>query len=117
MSMRKYLLASATVVLATGLAGPPASAQTINVLTAGSQNMLDYITDYLGPLFEEQNPGVTVRAASTGPGAAGYVVDHAERLAPEQEVDICLPASALHLYPESTERSNATIVFPDPTSP
>ena len=71
MSMRKYLLASATAVLVAGLAGPPASAQTINVLTAGSQNMLDYITDYLGPLFEEQNPGVTVRAASTGPGAAG----------------------------------------------
>ena len=39
----------------------PASAQTLNVATAGDQNMVDYIKDYLGPLFEKSHPGVKVR--------------------------------------------------------
>ena len=70
--MRRVALTRASVAigLAIGMAGA-VQAQTINVLTAGSQNMVDYVTDYLGPLFEEQNPGVTVRAAGTGPGDAG----------------------------------------------
>jgi ABC-type uncharacterized transport system YnjBCD substrate-binding protein len=33
--------------------------------------MVDYITDYLGPMFEKDNPGVRVRAVGTGPGDAG----------------------------------------------
>jgi ABC-type uncharacterized transport system YnjBCD substrate-binding protein len=50
----------------------PASADTVlNVVTAGDQNMVDYINDYLGPKFEESHPGVTVRAVGTGPGDAG----------------------------------------------
>ncbi|MFN4153825.1 MAG: extracellular solute-binding protein [Paracoccaceae bacterium] len=49
----------------------PLAAQTLNVVTAGDTNMVDYINDYLGPLFEEQNPGVTVRALGTGPGDGG----------------------------------------------
>jgi ABC-type uncharacterized transport system YnjBCD substrate-binding protein len=56
------------------VAAAGASAQqrvTLNVMTAGDQNMVDYITDYLGPLFEKQNPGVRVRAVGTGPGEAG----------------------------------------------
>jgi putative spermidine/putrescine transport system substrate-binding protein len=53
-------------------ASAPAGAQTVlNVATAGDQNMVDYINDYLGPKFEEANPGVTVRAVGTGPGDAG----------------------------------------------
>src|SRR5258708_37159597 len=44
---------------------------TLNVMTAGDQNMVDYVTDYLGPMFEKQNPGVTVRSVGTGPGDAG----------------------------------------------
>ncbi len=70
--MRRVALTRASIAigLAIGMAGA-VQAQTINVLTAGSQNMVDYVTDYLGPLFEEQNPGVTVRAAGTGPGDAG----------------------------------------------
>ena len=67
---RAYLTASAAIV-AVGLVAGSASAQTLNVITAGSQNMVDYVNDYLGPLFEEQNPGVTVRVAGTGPGDAG----------------------------------------------
>lgn len=66
---RRTFLASTAVLSAT-----PALAQqrvTLNVLTAGDQNMVDYITDYLGPMFQRQNPGVTVRALGTGPGDAG----------------------------------------------
>jgi ABC-type uncharacterized transport system YnjBCD substrate-binding protein len=50
----------------------PASAQTVlNVATAGDQNMVDYIKDYLGPMFEKKNPGVKVVAVGTGPGDGG----------------------------------------------
>jgi putative spermidine/putrescine transport system substrate-binding protein len=64
----------ATALVAGALAsGTPALAQqrTLNVITAGDQNMVDYVTDYLGPMFERQNPGVRVRAVGTGPGDAG----------------------------------------------
>jgi hypothetical protein len=30
--------------------------QTLNVATAGDQNMVDYIKDYLGPMFEKSHP-------------------------------------------------------------
>lgn len=62
----------ASVAFVAGLGGTAASAETIlNVATAGDQNMLDYVTDYLGPMFEKQNPGVKVRGVGTGPGDAG----------------------------------------------
>lgn len=67
-----FLLAAALAPVALA---PPAQAQqqrvTLNVMTAGDQNMVDYITDYLGPLFQRRHPGVTVRAVGTGPGDAG----------------------------------------------
>jgi putative spermidine/putrescine transport system substrate-binding protein len=92
MFRRSLLLASAAI----GAAGPlPASAQqrvTLNVLTAGDQNMVDYITDYLGPMFQRQNPGVTVRAIGTGPGDAGsqriWERLEAQRRAGTQAVDV-----------------------------
>jgi len=63
------LAAASVMVLATTSA---ARAETVlNVVTAGSENMVDYVTDYLGPMFEEQNPGVTVNVTGTGPGDAG----------------------------------------------
>jgi ABC-type uncharacterized transport system YnjBCD substrate-binding protein len=46
-------------------------AQTLNVVTAGDQNMVDYVNNYLGPKFEAMNPGVKVKAVGTGPGDAG----------------------------------------------
>ena len=50
----------------------PALAQTtLNVVTAGDQNMVDYVNNYLAPKFEAMNPGVKVRAVGTGPGDAG----------------------------------------------
>src|SRR2546427_1591492 len=66
------------VALAAIAIGRPAAAQptgqqraTINLVTAGDQNMVDYVKDYLGPMFEKDHPGVTVRAVGTGPGDAG----------------------------------------------
>ena len=43
----------------------PALAQqkaTLNLVSAGDQNMVDYVKDYLAPMFEKEHPGVTVRA-------------------------------------------------------
>jgi putative spermidine/putrescine transport system substrate-binding protein len=57
--------------LAASLIALPAGAQTLNVATAGDQNMVDYIKDYLGPMFEKTHPGVKVVAVGTGPGDAG----------------------------------------------
>ena len=57
---------------AVAFAGQAASADTVlTVASGGSENMVEYVTDYLGPLFEAQNPGVTVRVVGTGPGDSG----------------------------------------------
>jgi len=92
MLRRSLLLSSASIGATAAL---PAFAQqrvTLNVLTAGDQNMVDYITDYLGPLFQRQNPGVTVRAIGTGPGDAGsqriWERLEAQRRANAQSVDV-----------------------------
>lgn len=61
-------LASVTVLL--GLAAPVSAAE-LTVITAGDQNMVDYVNQYLAPLFEKQYPGNTVRVVGTGPGDAG----------------------------------------------
>ena len=61
-----------SVALALGTMSGAARAQvTLNVISGGSQNMVDYVTDYLGPLFEKQNPGVKVSVVGTGPDDAG----------------------------------------------
>jgi ABC-type uncharacterized transport system YnjBCD substrate-binding protein len=62
------------------VAGGPALGQTLTVITAGDQNMVDYVNEYLAPKFESENPGVTVRAVGTGPGDAGSQLIY-ERLA------------------------------------
>ncbi len=72
MKANRFIGTAAAVILAVGFAGATAQAQTnLNVATAGSQNMVDYVTDYLGPMFEKANPGVKVRAVGTGPGDSG----------------------------------------------
>lgn len=73
MTSKTWVWALAGAALAVAPMAPhKAAAETVlNVATAGDQNMLDYITDYLGPMFEKQNPGVKVRAVGTGPGDAG----------------------------------------------
>ena len=61
-----------SIAIALGSLCTAAQAQTtLNVISGGSQNMVDYITDYLGPLFEKQNPGVKVSVVGTGPDDAG----------------------------------------------
>ena len=61
-----------SIALALGTMTSAAHAQvTLNVISGGSQNMVDYVTDYLGPLFEKQNPGVKVSVVGTGPDDAG----------------------------------------------
>ncbi|MCZ4280210.1 extracellular solute-binding protein [Kiloniella laminariae] len=66
----------------------PAQAEEVvlNVVTAGAQNMLDYVTDYLGPKFEESHPGVKVRAVSTGAGSAGSQAIY-EKLSAQKDQD------------------------------
>jgi ABC-type uncharacterized transport system YnjBCD substrate-binding protein len=65
------LLPAAAFALA-GAFGPGAAAQTtLNVVSAGDQNMVDYVNNYLAPKFEAMNPGVKVRAVGTGPGDSG----------------------------------------------
>ncbi len=73
MTSRRFLLAGAAAAV-FALAGAPAGAQqkiNLNVVTAGDQNMVDYVKDYLAPMFEKANPNVTVKAVGTGPGDAG----------------------------------------------
>ena len=72
MKINRLLSAAAVVAFASAIVAPPVKAETIlNVATAGSQNMVDYVTDYLGPMFEQMHPGVKVRTVGTGPGDAG----------------------------------------------
>ncbi|HHY46351.1 MAG TPA: extracellular solute-binding protein [Firmicutes bacterium] len=55
------------------LGGPMLAAErvTINLVTAGDQNMVDLFQNELGPEFSKANPGITVRVVGTGPGDAG----------------------------------------------
>ena len=68
----RYLTMPLALAGAIGLTVPAASAETVlNVASGGSENMVEYVTDYLAPMFESQNPGVKVRVTGTGPGDAG----------------------------------------------
>lgn len=64
-------LASLALAAACAVALPAAAQTTLNVVTAGDQNMVDYVNTFLAPRFEKLNPGVTVKAVGTGPGDAG----------------------------------------------
>src|SRR6478735_6459450 len=66
--MKSRLIALAS---ALAFAGAAVAQTTLNVVTAGDQNMVDYVNNYLAPKFEAANPGVTVRAVGTGPGDGG----------------------------------------------
>lgn len=57
--------------LAALMAASPLAAQTLNVASAGDQNMVDYVKDYLGPMFEKAHPGVKVVSVGTGAGDSG----------------------------------------------
>src|SRR5215469_9685736 len=65
------ILIAALLALVLGTSVPAQQNATLNLVTAGDQNMVDYVKDYLGPMFEKEHPGITVRAVGTGPGDAG----------------------------------------------
>ena len=69
--MRFRLMLAAAVTAAFAVSAPVSAQITLNVVTAGDQNMVEYVTNYLGPKFEAMNPGVKVRAVGTGPGDSG----------------------------------------------
>ena len=69
--IRRHLLAASCGFALLAGTGSLRAETVLNVVTAGDQNMVDYINDYLGPKFEAANPGVKVQAAGTGPGDAG----------------------------------------------
>lgn len=95
MLTRRILMTGAALAALMAFGGTADAQQrrvTLNVMTAGDQNMVDYITDFLGPMFERQNPGVTVRAVGTGPGDAGsqriWERVEAQRRANAQSIDV-----------------------------
>ena len=65
------LAMAAALGLALVPSGASAQKVTLNVITAGDQNMVDYVKDYLGPIFEKQMPNVAISSVGTGPGDAG----------------------------------------------
>ena len=85
MRIRTLVASFAAVLFATAL---PAAGQTnLNVVTAGDQNMVDYVNDFLAPRFEKMNPGVKVRAVGTGPGDAGSQKIY-EKLSAQQKANV-----------------------------
>jgi putative spermidine/putrescine transport system substrate-binding protein len=75
------------VALGAALVASPAGAANVNVATAGDQNMVDYVRDFLAPMFENANPGVKVVAVGTGPGDAGSQKIY-EKLAAQKQAGI-----------------------------
>jgi putative spermidine/putrescine transport system substrate-binding protein len=71
MQRRSLFSGAAGFALAAGLALPAAAETTLNVITAGSENMVEYVTDFLAPKFEALNPDIKIRVTGTGPGDAG----------------------------------------------
>src|SRR5437868_3737961 len=71
MQRHQWLAVAAFAALAALPPGTAGAQTTLNVVTAGDQNMVDYVNNYLAPRFEKMNPGVKVRAVGTGPGDAG----------------------------------------------
>jgi putative spermidine/putrescine transport system substrate-binding protein len=69
--MRRTVFAAALAATALALPAAAQAQQTLNVASAGDQNMVDYVKDFLGPMFEKTHPGVKVNAVGTGPGDAG----------------------------------------------
>ena len=56
MRIRTLVASVAAVLFVTAL---PAAGQTnLNVVTAGDQNMVDYVNDFLAPRFEKLNPEI-----------------------------------------------------------
>ncbi|SHF97228.1 extracellular solute-binding protein [Vibrio gazogenes] len=69
-----FVRKNVTLLTATGailMSGMSQAETTLNVVSAGSQNMVDYVKTYLAPKFEADHPGVKIKVIGTGPGDAG----------------------------------------------
>src|SRR5216684_1424305 len=91
---RRSLIFAATAAVLFAQPGAAQQPATLNVVTAGDQNMVDYVKDYLAPIFEKDHPGVTVRSVGTGPGDAGsqkiYEKLEAEKANPTWDIDVAV---------------------------
>ncbi|WP_175581439.1 extracellular solute-binding protein [Thalassospira lucentensis] len=67
----KFKTLGFATTLAMALSGHAQAETILNVATAGSENMVEYVNQYLAPKFRELHPDVTVRVIGTGPGDAG----------------------------------------------
>src|ERR1700688_3177583 len=85
--MKFRLLLLATALAFAGAFADGIGAQTLNVVTAGDQNMVDYVNNYLAPKCEAMNPGVRVRAVGTGRGDSGSQKIY-ENLSPQQKANV-----------------------------
>src|SRR6266853_1787979 len=85
--MRFRLVVTALAAVALTASVSVAAQVTLNVISAGDQNMVDYVTNYLGPKFEAMNPGVKVRAVGTGPGDSGSQKIY-EKLSAQQKANV-----------------------------
>jgi len=97
MQRLSILVAALVGIVIAQVAAPQTVAQergTLNLVTAGDQNMVDYVKDYLGPMFEKDHPSVTVKAVGTGPGDAGsqkiYEKLEAERDNNSWDIDVAV---------------------------
>src|SRR5438067_6774959 len=77
----------AVFAVALAFAAGAGAQTTLNVVTAGDQNMVDYVNNYLAPKFEAMNPGVKVRAVGTGPGDSGSQKIY-EKLSAQQKANV-----------------------------
>jgi ABC-type uncharacterized transport system YnjBCD substrate-binding protein len=67
----KTKVAVLTAISLTQFTGIAHAETVLNVATAGSQNMVDYVKTYLAPKFEAMHPDVKINVVGTGPGDAG----------------------------------------------
>ena len=56
MQRRSLFTGAAGLALAIGLAGPATAETMLKVMTAGDQNMVDYVNEFLAPKFEAEIP-------------------------------------------------------------
>ena len=94
MIARRSLILAGTATILFALSASAQQPATLNVVTAGDQNMVDYVKDYLAPIFEKEHPGVSVRSVGTGPGDAGsqkiYEKLEAEKANPTWDIDVAV---------------------------
>jgi len=88
------IVVAALAAIVVSLTAAAQQSVTLNVVTAGDQNMVDYAKDYLGPMFEKDHPGVSVKAVGTGPGDAGsqkiYEKIEAQKSNPAWDIDVAV---------------------------